>query len=51
MVQMVSLKLKMGPKGQLVIPKILRERYGMREGSEVLVQLREDDILLREALA
>ncbi len=44
---MVSLKLRMGPKGQVVIPKMLRERYGMREGGEVLVELREDGILLR----
>ncbi len=44
---MVDLKLKLGKKGYLIIPKLLREKYGFKEGSWVLVELREDGILLK----
>ncbi len=44
---MVELKLRVGPKGQVLIPKVIRERYGIVENSYVLVELREDGILLR----
>jgi len=36
-------RAKVGPKGQVVIPKEIRERVGIREGSEVLVSARNDD--------
>ena len=38
---MVKLRLKVGPKGQIVIPKILREKYGIRENDHVLIEVRE----------
>lgn len=44
---MVELRLKVGPKGQIIIPKILREKYGIKPNDYVLVELREDGILLR----
>ena len=46
---MVALRLKLGKKGYLIIPKILRERYGFKEEGWVLVELREDGILLKPA--
>lgn len=31
-------KVKVSPKGQIVIPKELREQFGIREGEEVVVE-------------
>jgi AbrB family looped-hinge helix DNA binding protein len=45
---MVKLRLKIGPKGQIIIPKILREKYGIRENSYVLVDVREDGIIIKK---
>ncbi len=36
-----------GPKGQVVIPKELRDRAGLVEGTEVIVELRGDEIVLK----
>jgi looped-hinge helix DNA binding domain, AbrB family len=44
---MVQLRLKVGPKGQVLIPKVLRERYGIKEGGTVIAELRPEGILLR----
>lgn len=44
---MVQLRLKVGPKGQVLIPKFLRESYGVREGDTVIVEAGPDGIVLR----
>jgi len=44
---MVDLKLKLGKKGYLIIPKLLRDRYGLKEGSWVLVELKDEGILIK----
>jgi len=44
---MVTLKLRLGKKGYLIIPKILREKYGFKEGDWILVELRDDGIMLK----
>jgi len=44
---MVELRIKVGPKGQVLIPKIIRERYGIKEGGIVTIELRPEGILLR----
>ena len=44
---MVRLRLKVGPKGQIVIPKPLREAYGIREGGVVFAEPREDGVLIQ----
>jgi AbrB family looped-hinge helix DNA binding protein len=46
---MVKLRLKVGPKGQIVIPKILREKYGIRENGYVLVDVREGELAITKA--
>ena len=46
---MVTLKLKLGKKGYLIIPKIIREKYGFKEGRWISVELRDDGVLLRPA--
>jgi len=52
--------VKMGPKGQVVIPKRVRERLGLKPGDEVVVEAVdgearvrrfEDDVPLRGMLA
>ena len=47
---MVELRFKVSPKGQVVIPKLIRERYGISVNDYVIVELREDGILLRGGL-
>ena len=44
---MVELKVKIGPKGQVLIPKVVRERYGIKEGGTVIIELRPEGIMLR----
>jgi len=40
---------KVGRKGQVVLPKRVRERVGIRAGDEVTVEEREGEILIRRA--
>jgi len=44
---MVELKLKVNEKGQILIPKVLREKYNIEEGKFILAELREEGILLK----
>jgi len=48
---MVKLKIKVGPKGQIIIPKPLREAYNIKEGGNVLIEPREDGILIRKIMS
>ena len=38
---------RVGTKGQVVIPKPLRERRGLRPGARVVFEEREDGVLVR----
>ena len=38
-----SVRAKVGPKGQIVIPKEFRDRLGMKPGSTVVVDIRSDE--------
>ncbi|AEH25530.1 Transcription regulator, SpoVT/AbrB family [Pyrococcus yayanosii CH1] len=44
---MVSIRLKVGPKGQIVIPKVFREAYGIKEGKEVIIEPTERGLVIR----
>jgi AbrB family looped-hinge helix DNA binding protein len=44
---MVKLKLKVGEKGQVLIPKVFRDKYGIREGEEIAMEPRDEGILLK----
>ncbi|ASJ17561.1 transcriptional regulator [Thermococcus chitonophagus] len=44
---MVSIRLKVGPKGQIVIPKVFREAYGIEEGGEVVVIPTKEGLLIK----
>jgi len=39
-------KMKVSPKGQVVIPKPLRDKFGIKEGEEVLVEESKKGILV-----
>ncbi len=42
----MPLRLKVGRKGYIILPKALREAVGIEEGDEVIVEIR-DGILLK----
>ncbi len=42
---------RLSTKGQLIIPKEIRERHGWRPGSEIEVEDRHDAVVLRPARA
>jgi AbrB family looped-hinge helix DNA binding protein len=39
--------MTIGPKGQVVIPKEIRDKVGLREGSDVNVDLRGDEVIIK----
>lgn len=39
-------KVKVSPKGQVVIPKEFRDRFGIKEGREVVVEAVEEGVLI-----
>ena len=41
------LRRKLGQKGQLVIPKVVREFLGIKPGDEVMIEIREKEVLIR----
>jgi AbrB family looped-hinge helix DNA binding protein len=42
---------KLGPKGQVVIPKAIRDRLGLRPGDRVLVGQSDEEVRIRKAVA
>jgi AbrB family looped-hinge helix DNA binding protein len=40
---------KVGQKGQVVIPKEIRDKAGIRAGSEVVVEMKGDDVLIKRS--
>ena len=44
----MTLKLKVGRKGYIILPKAIREAVGIDEGDEVIVEIR-DGILIKPA--
>lgn len=47
---MVKLRLRVGPKGQIILPKIIREKLGIKPNSYVTVDLRENEVALQKRL-
>lgn len=46
---MVSIKIKVGPKGQIVIPKVLREEYNIVPGDEVIFRENNNVVVIEKA--
>jgi AbrB family looped-hinge helix DNA binding protein len=42
----IGKRMKVGPKGQVVIPKKIRNELSLREGSDVLITLRDGNIVV-----
>ena len=45
---MVELRVRLGSKGQVVIPKIFRETYGMYPRQEVMISEGENGVLIKK---
>lgn len=41
-------KMRMGPKGQVVIPKAFRDDFGLKTGEEVIVERRDNEIAIKK---
>ena len=41
-------EMKVGPKGQVVIPKMFRKTIGIGPGSRVVFELREKELVIRK---
>ena len=44
----MTIKLRVGKKGYIILPKAIREAFGIDEGDEVIVEIR-DGIVLKPA--
>jgi AbrB family looped-hinge helix DNA binding protein len=45
--QTLRLKSKIGPKGQVVVPKPIRDAFGFTPGNEVDFQIERDSVVLK----
>lgn len=41
------IKIKVGPKGQIVIPKVVREFLGIKAGDEIVMEIRGKELLIK----
>ncbi len=44
------IKQKLGPKGQLLLPKSIRELLGIKPGEEVFIEVTENEVKFRSAM-
>jgi len=44
---MVELRIRVGNKGQILIPKILRDKYGIEEGGSVMIEPTVEGLLIK----
>ncbi len=42
----MKISRKIGPKGQIVIPKIVRDYLGIKPGDTVVIEVREGEIVI-----
>lgn len=46
----MKLRRKIGQKGQIVIPKVVREYAGIKLGDEVEMEVREKEVVIRSGM-
>jgi len=44
---MVELRIRVGSKGQILIPKVFRERYGIESNGFVILEPTDEGLLIR----
>lgn len=44
---MIGDTIKLGKRGTVVIPAVLRKRYGLKEGSQLIIEPMSDGVMLR----
>ncbi len=44
---MITVRKRVGPRGQIVIPKLLRDALGIGPGDDVLIEVRGGEIVIR----
>jgi len=49
-IPMVKLRLKVGPKGQIVLPKVVRDGLGIKLRSNVVADLRENELVIQKGI-
>lgn len=45
----VEIESKVGAKGQVVIPKPIRDEYGLKEGTSVTFSVEDGEVVVRKA--
>ena len=46
-ITMVRFRVKVGPKGQVIIPKIFRDAYKIREGGYAILEPADEGLILK----
>jgi AbrB family looped-hinge helix DNA binding protein len=44
-----AVRRRIGPKGEVVVPKVFRESLGIKPGDEILMEMREGELSIRRA--
>ncbi|MBS3171128.1 AbrB/MazE/SpoVT family DNA-binding domain-containing protein [Candidatus Woesearchaeota archaeon] len=45
---MVRINVKVGPKGQIVIPKVVREEYNISPGDKIVIKENDQKIIIEK---
>ena len=46
----MNVRRKIGQKGQIVIPKVFRESVGIKPGDEIVMEVREKEIVIKPGM-
>lgn len=46
----MKLRRKIGQKGQIVIPKVVRESIGIKPGDEIVMEVREKEVVIKPGI-
>lgn len=46
----IIIRRRVGPKGQIVVPKVFREALGIEPGDEIAMEIRENGLSIRSVM-